>query len=159
RRPLGGSSIGFPLALEAVGPAFVGRDVESGRLRVAWDRVATGSGTFITVVGGGGAGKTRLAPDRAYYGARHGGVGPDSRCDHAHRGAVGLIDLGLRGAGGSIEDLAVDENNVAAALVRYLPAWSGGRPVLIVLDDLHLADAEALEFVADLASWCRSSRL
>src|SRR5919106_800349 len=34
-----------------------------------------------------------------------------------------------------------------------------GRAVMLVLDDLHLADAEALEFVADLAGWCRAERL
>ena len=31
--------------------------------------------------------------------------------------------------------------------------------MLLALDDLHLADAETLEFVADLAGWCRAAPL
>ncbi|HEY1279221.1 MAG TPA: BTAD domain-containing putative transcriptional regulator, partial [Acidimicrobiales bacterium] len=158
-RPPAVGATTFPLALEAVGPAFVGRDAESAWLLAAWEAAVAGSGSFLSVVGREGAGKTRLAAELAHHVHQTGGLVLYSRCDHAHRGAAALVDLALRGAGGSIADLAVADGNIAAALARYLPTWSGGRPVLFVLDDLHIADTDVLEFVADIASWCRSSCL
>lgn len=149
----------LPMALDAVGPAFVGRDAESAWLLAAWEAAAAGSGSFVSVLGPEGAGKTRLIAALAQRVHDDDGVVLYGRCDHAHHGAPALVDVALRGAGGSLTDLDVQGGDVAGALARHLPTWTGGRPVLIVLDDLHIADADTLEFVADLATWCQASRL
>ena len=46
-----------------------------------------------------------------------------------------------------------------AALARFLASWSGGRPVLLSLDDLHVADTATVEALADLAEWSASAPL
>ncbi|HKA85893.1 MAG TPA: hypothetical protein VKD21_18645, partial [Acidimicrobiales bacterium] len=82
------------------------------------------------------------------------------RCDHAHRGSRALLGQALQSAGSSVTHIdggAADEGDIAEAMARHLPTWSQGRPVLVVLDDLHVADAETLEAVADLAGWCRAA--
>jgi WD40 repeat protein/DNA-binding SARP family transcriptional activator/class 3 adenylate cyclase/type II secretory pathway predicted ATPase ExeA len=160
-RPRHTGPTGLPLALAAVGSAFVGRDREVAWLRSAWVAAADGQGGFVSVLGPEGAGKTRLVAEAAREAHGDGGVVLYGRCDHAHRGARALVDQALGSAGGSVSQL--DQTAVGAdlatALARHLPAWAGGLPVMLVLDDLHLADAETLEFVADLAGWCRAERL
>jgi WD40 repeat protein/DNA-binding SARP family transcriptional activator/class 3 adenylate cyclase/energy-coupling factor transporter ATP-binding protein EcfA2 len=158
-RPTGPT--GLPLALAAVGSAFVGRDREVAWLRSAWVAAAGGQGGFVSVLGPEGAGKTRLVAEVARESHGDGAVVLYGRCDHAHRGAPALVDQALGSAGGSIGQLdqTAAGADLATAVARHLPAWAGGRPVMLVLDDLHLADAETLEFVADLAGWCRAERL
>ena len=68
-----------------------------------------------------------------------------------------LLDQALRSGGASLarlDDPAPPVDDLAGAFARFLPTWSQGRPVLLVLDDLHLADTATLEVVADLAGWC-----
>jgi WD40 repeat protein/energy-coupling factor transporter ATP-binding protein EcfA2 len=139
----------------------VGRDREVAWLRSAWVAAADGQGGFVSVLGPEGAGKTRLVAEAARESHGDGAVVLYGRCDHAHRGARALVDQALGSAGGSIDglDQTAAGADLATALARHLPAWAGGRPVMLVLDDLHLADAETLEFVADLAGWCRAERL
>jgi WD40 repeat protein/DNA-binding SARP family transcriptional activator/class 3 adenylate cyclase/energy-coupling factor transporter ATP-binding protein EcfA2 len=152
---------GLPLALAAVGSAFVGRGREVAWLRSAWVAAADGQGGFVSVLGPEGAGKTRLVAEAACESHGDGGVVLYGRCDHAHRGARALVDQALGSAGGSLGrlDQIAAGADLATAVARHLPAWAEGRPVMLVLDDLHLADAETLEFVADLAGWCRAERL
>ena len=59
--------------LEAVGPAFVGRDAELARLRTAWLDAADGRGGFVSVLGPEGIGKTRLVAELAREVQRAGG--------------------------------------------------------------------------------------
>jgi DNA-binding SARP family transcriptional activator/WD40 repeat protein len=147
---------GLPAALEAVGSAFVGRDSELEWLWAGWEEAAAGRGRFLSVLGPEGIGKTRLVAELARRVDADDGVVLYGRCDHAHRGARALLDQALRSAGASLSRLdgGGTEGDVAVAVARFLPTWSGGRPVLVVLDDLHLADADTLEMVADLAGWC-----
>lgn len=147
---------GLPLPLEAVGPAFVGRDRELERLRSAWERAVAGRGGLVSIVGPEGMGKTRLIAELAREAHQGGGVVLYGRCDHSHRGARALLDLALRSAGASLGELDTDgaEGDLAGTVARFLPTWTQGRPVLLALDDLHLADADALEVVAELAEWC-----
>ena len=150
---------GLPLALVAVGSAFVGRDHEIGWLRSAWAAAAGGDGGFVSILGPEGAGKTRLIAELARAAHGEGAAVLYGRCDHAHQGARALVDQALGGAGASIGqvDPAGEGADLATAVARHLPTWAGGRPVMLALDDLHVADAETLEFVADLAGWCRAT--
>jgi len=152
---------GLPLALDSVGPAFVGRERELRWLRTAWEAATRGDGGFVSVLGPEGMGKTRLVAAIAREAHSDGAAVLYGRCDHAHRGARSLLDQALGSGGTSVADANEDgaQDGLAAAITRYLPVWSGGRPVLLVLDDLHRADAEALEVVADLATWCRASSM
>ena len=160
-RPVRAAAPGMlPAALAGVGPAFLGRETELGWLRQEWADAVDGRGGFVSVLGPEGIGKTRLVAElaREVHDA-HAAV-LYGRCDHAHRGARALLGQALQSAGSSLAHVdggADDAGDIAEAVARYLPTWSEGRPVLIVLDDLHLADAETLEVVADLAGWCRAA--
>ena len=151
---------GLPAALAAVGPAFLGREAEVAWLREAWADAIDGRGGLVSVLGPEGIGKTRLVAELARDVHDDGAAVLYGRCDHAHRGSRALLGQVLQSAGsslGHVDGGAVGEGDIAEAVARHLPAWSQGRPVLVVLDDLHLADAETLEVVADLAGWCRAA--
>ena len=151
---------GLPAALAAVGPAFLGREAELGWLRQAWVDAVDGRGGFVSVLGPEGIGKTRLVAELARGVHDDGAAVLYGRCDHAHRGARALLGQALQSAGsslGHVDGGAGDAGDIAEAVARHLPTWSQGRPVLVVLDDLHVADAETLEVVADLAGWCRAA--
>ena len=151
---------GFPAALATVGPAFLGRETELGWLREAWTDAVDGRGGFVSVLGPEGIGKTRLVAELALGVHDDGAAVLYGRCDHAHRGARALLGQALQSAGsslGHVDGGAGDAGDIAEAVARHLPTWSRGRPVLVVLDDLHLADSETLEVVADLAGWCRAA--
>jgi DNA-binding SARP family transcriptional activator/class 3 adenylate cyclase/WD40 repeat protein len=151
---------GLPAALAAVGPAFMGRENELAWLQGAWAHAVDGRGGFVSVLGPEGIGKTRLVAELAAAAHDDGAAVLYGRCDHAHRGARALLGQALQSAGSSLVDVAraaADAGDIAEGLARHLPTWSQGRPVLVVLDDLHLADAETLEVVADLAGWCRAT--
>ena len=151
---------GLPAALAAMGPAFLGRETELGWLREAWADAVDGRGGFVSVLGPEGIGKTRLVAELALVVHDDGAAVLYGRCDHAHRGARALLGQALQSAGsslGHVDGGAGDAGDIAEAVARHLPAWSQGRPVLVVLDDLHLADSETLEVVADLAGWCRAA--
>jgi DNA-binding SARP family transcriptional activator/class 3 adenylate cyclase len=153
---------GLPSVFAAVGPAFLGRDTELAWLRQAWADAVDGRGGFVSVLGPEGIGKTRLVAELARGIHDDGAAVLYGRCDHAHRGARALLGEALQSAGsslGHVDGGAGDPDAIAEALARHLPTWSQGRPVLMVLDDLHLADAETLEVVADLAGWCRATRM
>jgi DNA-binding SARP family transcriptional activator len=153
---------GLPAALAAVGPAFLGRDTELAWLRDAWANAVDGRGSFVSVLGPEGIGKTRLVAELAREVHDEGAAVLYGRCDHAHRGARALFGQALQSAGSSLVQIdagADDAGDLAAAVARYLPTWLQGRPVLVVLDDLHLADAETLEVVADLAGWCGAAAM
>jgi WD40 repeat protein/DNA-binding SARP family transcriptional activator/class 3 adenylate cyclase len=159
-RPVPAAARGLPAALAAVGPAFLGRETELGWLREAWADAVDGRGGFVSVLGPEGIGKTRLVAELALGVHDDGAAVLYGRCDHAHRGAGALLGQAVQSAGSSLIDIyrgAADDGDIAEAVARYLPTWSQGRPVLVVLDDLHLADAETLEVVADLAGWCRAT--
>lgn len=159
RRDRDGPHRAMPLALGAVGPAFAGRREELAWLRQAWAGALAGTGGFVSVLGPEGMGKTRLVAELAREVQHDGAVVLYGRCDHAHRGARSLLEQTLRSGGASLAAVDAPSGDLAAAVLRYLSAWSSGHPVLVVLDDLHLADTDTLEVVADLAGWTAATAI
>jgi DNA-binding CsgD family transcriptional regulator len=150
-----------------------GRGPERAALEAA---VALGApGATIALVGEAGIGKTRLAQDAAQAaaqagrgviqghstlglaeplgvicdavrGARRAGLAPAGR-DRLAAGFPALV-LPELGAG------TIETGNLGAtfeAAARYLGALAGGRGLLLVLEDLHWADATSLSLVPFLA--------
>jgi DNA-binding SARP family transcriptional activator/class 3 adenylate cyclase len=161
-RPVAPATVrgGLPAALAAMGPAFLGRESEVAWLREAWADAIDGRGGLVSVLGPEGIGKTRLVAELARDVHDEGAAVLYGRCDHAHRGSRALLGQALQSAGsslGHIDASGGEVGDIAEAVARHLPTWSQGRPVLVVLDDLHVADAETLEVVADLAGWCRAA--
>ncbi len=114
----------LPRELDASAPPLIGRDGDLRRLHVRWQRAAVGAGALVTLVGGYGIGKTRLAAALA------GDV-------HREDAAV----LYATGAGAPEVALA------AIAQVR-----DARRPTLLVLDDLDRAPADVHAAVRELAN-------
>ena len=114
---------GLPLALAAVGPAFVGRHREVTWLRAAWNDADDGRGGFVSILGPEGIGKTRLVAELARTAHGEGAAVLYGRCDHAHRGARALFDQAFASAGGSIGQLdqAADVADLAAAVAPRSP--------------------------------------
>jgi DNA-binding SARP family transcriptional activator/WD40 repeat protein len=114
----------FPRELDATASApLTGRDDELRRLQVHWQRAAAGAGALVTIVGGYGMGKTRMAAE----------IAGDA---HRERAAV----LYAAGAGPS-----------ASALTAIARARDSRRPTLLVLDDVDRAPGEVHAALRDLA--------
>lgn len=131
--------------------SFVGRDTELRRLEKQ-----LADSRLVTLVGPGGAGKTRLAVEAV---RRAGEVcfvelGPlTDRADvpHAVLAAAGLRDSGLRSA--------AEPGRAALDSLDRLALALADRPMLIVLDNCeHLVD-DVAEFAARLLARCPSVRV
>ena len=143
---------------------FVGRVRELGELRHALDATRAGGGTTALVAGEAGIGKTRLASELAAR-ARDQGFEVLLGCSidlvgtelpyqpfvEALRPLGGLPQVDGQAAGSQLrvfqETLALLGERAAAA------------PVLLVLEDLHWADASTLDLVVFLAHNLRDRRI
>ncbi|MEV6622314.1 BTAD domain-containing putative transcriptional regulator [Amycolatopsis sp. NPDC051106] len=154
RRPATGPRRVPPSALPASLTSFIGRDDDLARIGALLT-----TGRLVTVLGPGGAGKTRLALEAAH---RHQHEYRDGACfvdlapvtEPAKIGPAVLAGIGLRG--GALFDvhrrLEGDELDV---LVREL----GGRQTLLLLDNCeHLIEAVA-HLVAALLPRCPGVRV
>jgi hypothetical protein len=124
----------LPDALQPTGPPFVGRVVELAWLGAAWTRAARGEGGTVFVAGGRGIGKTRLAAEFA-------------RQVHDQGGWV------LYGR------VAATSQDPLEPFAQALASTGTDSAVLVVLDDLHLSGAAALETLAELAADIGTRRL
>ena len=106
----------------AAAPPLVGRDGELERLRALWRRAAAGTGALVTLAGGYGMGKTRLAAELA---------------SAAHRDGAAV----LYAAGTGPPDVAL------AAIAR---ARDAQRPALLVIDDADRAPTAVRAALRDL---------
>jgi DNA-binding SARP family transcriptional activator/WD40 repeat protein len=114
----------LPRELDATAlPPLIGRDGELRRLQVRWQRTANGAGALVTLVGGYGMGKTRLAAALA---------------GDAHREDAAV----LYASGTAAPETALS----AIAQVR-----DARRPTLLVLDDADRAPSEVHAAVRELA--------
>jgi DNA-binding SARP family transcriptional activator/pimeloyl-ACP methyl ester carboxylesterase/tetratricopeptide (TPR) repeat protein len=137
---------------------MVGRSAELERLDAALRRAGTGAGSTVLVAGEAGIGKTRLVRELTA---------------HARAASVQTLvgrSLDLVGTELPYQPFVEALRPVAARLGRELPFEDGGTggsqlrvfedtlalvdgvaPVLLVLEDLHWADASTLDLVAYLA--------
>jgi WD40 repeat protein/DNA-binding SARP family transcriptional activator len=114
----------LPRELDATtAPPLIGRDGELRRLRARWRRATTGAGVLMTMIGGYGMGKTRIASALAGEA-------------HSEDAAV------LYAMGTAAPEVAL----AAVAQVR-----DARRPTLLVLDDFDRAPAEVHAAVRELA--------
>jgi WD40 repeat protein/DNA-binding SARP family transcriptional activator len=153
----------LPEALHAAGPPFVGRSAELAWLRAAWTRATDGRGGVALVAGGPGMGKTRLAAELAREVHDQGGWVLYGCCTSTASDPLQPFAPALAGVGASLQDLLVSSPGRSPAalgpgLADLLASRSDG-PVLLVLDDLHLAQAPALEALAGLAAAAATQRL
>jgi WD40 repeat protein/DNA-binding SARP family transcriptional activator/type II secretory pathway predicted ATPase ExeA len=153
----------LPEALEPIGPVFTGRADELAWLRAAWTRATHGRGGVTLVAGGQGIGKTRLAAEFAREVHDQGGRVLHGCCAPAASDPLQPFADALTSVGASLQDLPVPSpGRSPAALGQRLADLLAGRSdraVLLVLDDLHLAQAPALEALAALVGAAVTRRL
>ena len=159
-RRAGASWLGLPSVLETVGPAFVGRDAEMAWLRSTWLDAADGRGEFVSVIGPEGIGKTRLVAELAREVQRSGGVVLYARCDDNGTGVRDLLGQALDSAslsGAELDGVSLAE--LGATVVQVIAAQSSDRTTLLAFDDVHWADPDTIEVLADLAAWSNAGSL
>jgi len=157
---------------------LVGRSGELGLLQQLWRAVVAGRAGLVVVRGGAGVGKTRLVGEVARLAERQGAVVASSRCfgasgqlalapvadwlrNPAVQSATATLDQVWRAeverlvpSGGGAEPAdgsramadAWQRHRFFEGLARGLLAV--GRPMLLVLDNMHWCDQETLAFVA-----------
>jgi DNA-binding CsgD family transcriptional regulator len=148
-------------------PPLVGRELDLAVAREQLTRIARGVPASLLLRGEAGIGKSRLATELAYDAARLGHptvIGRADDLDHgipfaAFRDLLARLDPEVPGAGeaGGLRE-AIEGNRaeadaehlttVFAAATRLLRALSAGGPLLLVLEDLHVADGESLALAA-----------
>jgi DNA-binding SARP family transcriptional activator len=173
--PAADASCGNAMSRPGGTPELVGRDAELAQLLDAAAEVAGQGGPALALISGeAGAGKTALVEElthrlttqgwTAIWGHGPGyegaavtwptaGTGGDQTTRHdASAAGSGVAGRDGEGAGSqAVEDPAVARFRRRRAAVARLSAPAGRGPVLLVADDLHLADEATLELVAALA--------
>jgi hypothetical protein len=162
-----------PVAAEAP-PGFVGRSAELARLRAALDGAWAGATRAVAVVGEPGIGKSTLLDALAAEAGRRGGralwgrAEPDGRAYGVWRELVralapagpGPLDA-LLGAprSGAVPGGEEERLRLFDAVADLLATAAAEKPLLIVLDDLHWADASSLALLAHVAGAERGARV
>jgi predicted ATPase/class 3 adenylate cyclase len=153
---------------------FVGRTRELHELRAAFDEADSGRGSLVLVTGEPGIGKTRLmqefagtAPDRGWQVVvgrcwEEGGAPPYWPWIQVVRAAGGEFERlaqppeGGAGPGADPESVRF---RLFDAVTRFLVESALARPLVIVVDDLHAADAPSLLLLRFLGGAIADSRL
>jgi DNA-binding SARP family transcriptional activator len=163
----------------AAADAFFGRDAELQRVAGASREAARAQMQIVLVAGDAGAGKTALAGAVSRRLAAEGWTVTAGRCpEHAGAPAGWVWAEALRRLVGTIapaepkalasllSDGQVEAGDAAAARFRlhravseYVESVSTAAPLLIVLEDLHRADAETLAILTDICAGAATARI
>ncbi len=167
-----------------VSPVFVGRVPELARLRVALHRVGAGSAQTIVVGGEAGVGKTRLVEELVHEADRLGMLVVSGRCvqvgvdglpfaplveglralargpgrtrsDEVGAPAQALLERLVPGPGTAAPPLTTSQ--LLELVLGLLENLATTAPLLLVVEDLHWADASTRDLVAFLARNLRGS--
>jgi DNA-binding SARP family transcriptional activator len=130
--------------------AFVGREGELAELLAGLDDALAGRGRLFLVSGEAGVGKTRLADELASRAKERGARVLWGRC---WRDGDAPAYWPWRQALRRVGDLPTTDDRFAlfAAVGELLHDESATQPILLVLDDLHAADASSLELLGFVA--------
>ena len=136
--------------LRADRAAFVGRAAELERIAAAWQNVTTGGGPaqVVLLAGEAGIGKSRLA---ARFAAEAGAAGATVLYGSCEEQALVPYEPFSEAVGSTGADREEIESRLAAAAATT--------PVVLVLDDLHLADRNTLALLARVARGAAGERL
>jgi DNA-binding SARP family transcriptional activator len=136
--------------LRADRAAFVGRELQLDRIQAAWRRVQSGGGPaqVVLLAGEAGIGKSRLA---ARFAADAGAAGATVLYGACEEQALVPFEPFSEAVGGTASDREEIEARLTAA--------AAARPVVLVLDDLHLADRNTLALLARVARGAAGERL
>ncbi len=145
----------YPTHPDPRGRPFVGRAQELDELRAERRRSAQGRLRLCLVIGGPGAGKTRLAEEHlsaedepsVHLVARSSGLRPDP--PFAHWAAI-LEPFLPADVAASFREAHAHER-VAERIVRMLAVVGARRPITVVLDDVHWADGSVWEVILRLS--------
>lgn len=160
---------------------FVGRVAERRVLDAALKAAEVGDGRRVVLIGGEpGIGKTTLVSELAATAHEAGAIVSYGRCDEdlsipyqpwreamGHLVAAGLVEPEALGAllrapaGGSsvASDPEADRYQLFRAVTEALVSVSADHPVVVVLDDLHWADAPTASLLRHVASTADEARL
>jgi DNA-binding SARP family transcriptional activator len=155
-----------------------GQDAELSQVARSAREAAVGRMRIVLVSGDAGAGKTALADRVSQRLAGEGWTVTAVRCAEgegapagwlwaealrrlaaaapAEPQALAALPTGIPAADG---DPAAARFRLYQAVVEYLEAVSRAAPLLLVLDDLHCADAETLALLADVTADLAAARL
>lgn len=173
------------VAAMAASYPFVGREDVLGELRAALERAAAGRGGLVTLTGPAGAGKTRTAEEAvALAGAfrtrwtwcppQTAGrafrpwsrllrelVADDVRCGRLIAASPPLRALVSGAAGDALRgaDPETARLRLAGDVSEVLSAAARCGPLLLVLDDVHAADASSLRLLLETADAARTCRV
>ena len=151
------------LPIQPVGPPFVGRTAELAWLQAAWTRATNGQGGVAFLAAGGRSmGKTRLAAELARQIHDRGRWVLYGRCMPEGTDPLQPFTQALVGWGGADRDGLGGQRSPAAfgkGLAGVLAGRSDARRGCCVLDDLHVAEAPALEALAALVGAAATRRL
>ena len=141
----------FPVRLlRADRATFVGRGAELARIDAAWRRVATGGGPaqVVLLAGEAGIGKSRLAARFAAEAGASGATVLYGACEEQSLVPYAPFSEAIGGK-------APEREEIEASLTSA--AESG--PLVLALDDLHLADRNTLSLLARVARGVAGDRL
>jgi WD40 repeat protein/DNA-binding SARP family transcriptional activator/ABC-type cobalamin/Fe3+-siderophores transport system ATPase subunit len=151
----------LPEALQPVGPVFVGRVDKLAWLRASWTHATHGRGAVVFLAGPQGIGKTRLAAELARRVHEQSGRVLYGRCTPAAHDPLQPFAQALADIAASLQDVPGAGRSSAAfgqGLADVL-AGRSDRAVLLILDDLHLAQAPMLGALAGLGAAVATRRL